>query len=96
MVPAQRVVRTPGTDIPSEYKDKTEKWLAKHSVPHDFLYMRPLEDKRPDDVVKQEILDTLLPKKELIEFVVDDRQSVVDMWRKNGLTVLQCNPHDFI
>lgn len=78
---------------PGEYRMQTEKWLSKYSIPYDFLHMRPEGDKRPDEVVKQEILDTLLPKKDLIEFVVDDRQAVVDMWRANGLTCLQCNPH---
>lgn len=80
---------------PSEHKERTEDWLAKHSVPYDFLYMRPLGDMREDCIVKKEILDTLLPKKELIEFVVDDRPSVVKMWVDNGLTCLACNPHNF-
>jgi hypothetical protein len=84
------------TGRPTEYQEQTEGWLAKYHVPYDFLYMRPLKDKRVDEVVKKEILDTLLPKKELIEFVVDDRPSVVEMWRKEGLTVLACNPHTFI
>lgn len=81
---------------PSEYREQTEGWLAKHHIPYDFLFMRPLKDKRVDEVVKKEILDTLLPKKELIEFVLDDRQKVVDMWRAEGLICLQPNVHEFI
>lgn len=81
------------TGRPSEYMDVTKKWLDKWSVPYDFLYMREEGDYRKDDVVKRDILHALLPKKELIEFVVDDRQVVVDMWRDEGLTCLQCKPH---
>jgi len=66
----------------------TEEWLNKlpyFDVKH--LFMRNSQDYRPDDVVKQEILD-LLPKNR-IRYVLDDRQRVVDMWRRNGLTCLQ-------
>lgn len=66
----------------------TEDWLDKHMggyVTH--LFMRPSGDHRDDYVVKQEILD-LLPKHR-IAYVFDDRNQVVDMWRKNGLTCLQ-------
>lgn len=83
------------TGRPAEYRAETETWLAKYGVPYDFLYMRGTKDNRQDSIVKKEILHTLLPKKELIEFVVDDRQQVVDMWREEGLTCLQCNPHEF-
>jgi phosphoglycolate phosphatase-like HAD superfamily hydrolase len=79
-----------------KHEEKTKKWLAKYHVPYDFLCMRKTGDVRPDNIVKKEILDTQLPKKELIEFVVDDRESVVQMWRDEGLTVLQCNSHDFL
>ena len=66
---------------------ETEDWLNKHEIPYDALFMRQGGDHRPDTVVKQEILD-LLPK-ERIAYVVDDRDSVVKMWRSNGLTCLQ-------
>lgn len=83
------------TARPARYQEATEDWLAKQSIPYDFLYMRGPDDRRKDDVVKQEILKREFPDKSLIEFVLDDRPSVVEMWRKNGLTCLQCN-HDFI
>ena len=49
--------------------------------------MRNSGDRRPDVEVKQEILDYL--PKDRIRCVLDDRDQVVDMWRKNGLTCLQ-------
>lgn len=84
------------TARPDRYKENTEDWLAKYGVPYDFLYMRKDGDMRKDEAIKQEILDGEFPDKSIIEFVVDDRSEVVEMWRKNGITCLQCNQHDFI
>lgn len=49
--------------------------------------MRRAKDSRPDTEVKQDILDQYF-KKELIDVVIDDRPSVIRMWRSNGLEVL--------
>ena len=66
----------------------TEDWLLKHfPVKWRHLFMRNGGDHRPDVEVKQEILDYL--PKDRIRYVLDDRDQVVDMWRKNGLTCLQ-------
>ena len=40
--------------------------------------------------VKQDILNSLRTQGKDILFTIDDRQSVVDMWRANGITCLQC------
>lgn len=67
----------------------TEDWLYENIdqfwIRH--LFMRNTNDYREDFVVKQEILD-LLPKNR-IKYVFDDRDQVVQMWRRNGLTCLQ-------
>jgi uncharacterized HAD superfamily protein len=75
------------TGRPEEYRQQTLKWLAHYRVPFDSLYMRESGDYRPDDVVKQEILDLCFDKGQ-IELVIDDRPRVVRMWRSNGLRVL--------
>ena len=59
------------------------------------LYMRNEKDMRPDTIVKKEILDNDLNSKYNIKYVLDDRNSVVQMWRDEGLTVLQVNDGDF-
>lgn len=71
----------------------TEDWLKKHAIRYDHLFMREGGDSRSDVIVKQEILD-LLPK-DRVDFVLDDRDSVVEMWRKNGLLTLQVAKGDF-
>lgn len=70
-------------------RGKTEFWLRDHGVRYNSLIMRKDGDFRADDVVKSEILDTLLAGGAEILFAVDDRQRVVDMWRKRGVTCLQ-------
>lgn len=76
-------------------RDLTEDWLMKHKVAYDHLLMRKEGDHRPDEIVKLEILRDFLQMKSQyhphVEFIVDDRQKVVDMWRREGFNVLQCN-----
>lgn len=68
----------------------THKWLVGNNIPHSAVFMRNRGDRRPDTTVKQEILDGILycgAPKEQIAFVIDDRPSVIEMWKANGLTV---------
>ena len=57
--------------------------------------MRSSKDFRPDNEIKQEIYDNEILGKFNIEIVLDDRDRVVDMWRENGLRVLQVAEGDF-
>jgi len=67
----------------------TLNWLTAHGIPFSHLFMRREDDHRDDTVVKSEILASLLKlvPKEQIAFVVDDRPSVIRMWKSHGLTV---------
>lgn len=73
----------------------TEQWLAWNEIPFSRLLMRADHDSRPDHVIKEELLDLLLGEGRDIAFTVDDRQQVVDMWRRRGITCLQCDVGDF-
>lgn len=64
-------------------------WLHKWELPIDLLLMRSGGDQRRDSICKQEMLDTLILPSYDVRFVVDDRPAVCDMWRANGLRVLQ-------
>jgi hypothetical protein len=74
-------------------REATEKWLRVKALDsYDKLYMRKADDFRSDDIVKQEILDEIIAdygKKP--DMVFDDRKKVVDMWRRNGIWVFDCN-----
>lgn len=78
---------------PDNWWKETSIWLMKSGwedvrlrLCFDHIFMRSAGDKRPDVLVKADILK-LLPK-EKIAFVIDDRPSVVRMWRENGLRVI--------
>ncbi len=77
---------------PDDYREATGNWL-KDEVFHGYnayktLIMRKSGDKRPDTEVKQEIFNRFFKDKYHIEAVIDDRPSVIRMWRENGLNVI--------
>jgi len=78
-----------------EFREITQQWLVWNEIPFSKIHMRPKMDNRADHKIKKEVLDKLLKQGKQIEFVVDDRQQVVDMWRANGITCLQCDVGDF-
>lgn len=78
-----------------KYRDRTMAWLHKNNIHPHKMYMRQTGDQRPDQVVKSEILDTIISDGYKPFFVVDDRKRVVDMWRERGLTCFQSAPGDF-
>ena len=77
-------------------KEETERWLKKHNIGYRSLFMRKADDNRKDAVVKWEMYDNFIKNAYYVEFVLDDRDQVVDMWRnKAGLTCLQVNYGNF-
>ncbi len=71
-------------------RDKTEAWLEQYNIPYNTLLMRSVDDNRKDAIVKKEIFDANIVGKYYIEFVLDDRDQVVDMWRQElGLACFQ-------
>ena len=81
-------------------KDETKRWLKKFDVPFNVIKMRPTSNEwkfMPDDELKQHWLDSLFKdeKKQDILCVFDDRQKVVDMWRRNGITCFQVDDGNF-
>lgn len=87
------------TGRPAQYEDMTREWLEKTLGWHyhiiSGLIMRPEGDYRPDYQVKKEMLDSLKAEGFEVLFTVDDRKQVVDMWRANDITCLQCAEGNF-
>lgn len=79
---------------PEKYRAITEEWLARHRIEFVSLLMRPDDDTRQDFIVKGQMLDAILGDGFEPILVVDDRPSVVSMWRERGLTCLQCADWD--
>lgn len=76
------------------YKD-TEEWLYENvKVPIEQLYTREV-DKVEDSVIKYQIFDGLIRHNYNVQFVLDDRNRVADMWKSIGLLTLQPERGDF-
>ena len=72
----------------------TVDWLNDNGVWWDHLVMRPQNHLYlPDNDLKQMWLDDI--GVDNVAMVFDDRNQVVDMWRKNGLQVFQVADGDF-
>jgi predicted kinase len=74
----------------------TLRFLEKHAIPYHHLWMRRSKDFRKDAIVKKEIFDHEIAGKYAVEFVLDDRDQVVEMWRKQlKLNCFQVNYGNF-
>ncbi len=78
------------------YRAKTEAWLRRWMIiDSKNVHMRPAGDHRDDSIIKQEIYDAKIKGKYNVQYVLDDRNRVVEMWRQNGLKCLQVAEGDF-
>lgn len=79
-------------------RQATEVWLDRVlnlRRPYEALFMRPSKDFRKDAVVKREIFDREIRHQYDVQFVIDDRDQVVQMWRSMGLTAFQVADGNF-
>ena len=80
---------------PNSHAYDTIAWLSENGVSYDELWMRQAADNRRDDIIKEELYREHVEPFYDIQFVLDDRNRVVNMWRRIGLTCLQVAPGDF-
>jgi len=78
-----------------DYRQHSEKWLKENGISYHSLFMRAVSDERVDAIVKKEVYDQHIKEKFNVQFVLEDRKSVVEMWREEGLTCLQCDWGNF-
>ena len=78
-------------------REATTAWIRKHVMAAGTfaLHMRQVGDNRPDYVIKYELFRRHVEPFWYVQFVIDDRNQVVDMWRAMGLTCFQAAPGDF-
>lgn len=87
-----------GREDTDNVRADTIKWLQDNNFPpyaYHKLFMRAKGDYRKDSVVKYELFNNHIRKLYYVQFVLDDRDQVVKMWRELGLTCLQVNYGDF-
>jgi FMN phosphatase YigB (HAD superfamily) len=79
----------------NEVKKETRAWLRKHDLIPTKLLMRQAGDHQPDHKLKRSwLIDGTIPKVRVL-CVFDDRDSVVAMWRSEGLTCFQVAAGNF-
>jgi phosphoglycolate phosphatase-like HAD superfamily hydrolase len=79
----------------SENRAVTEQWLLYNVGYYDALYMRAEKDYRPDSIVKVELLKQIEFDYGKPYLWIDDRDSVVNAIRGQGVRVLQVAPGNF-
>lgn len=77
-----------------KFRDVTNAWLLKHGVENDALYMRATGDPRNDSIIKNELFEKYIAGKYNIDFILDDRLRVCQMWYAKGLNVLRVGDPD--
>ncbi|WP_314269572.1 AAA family ATPase [Capnocytophaga sputigena] len=79
-----------------KFREPTVRFLDKHQIGYDLLLMRTSNDFRKDNIIKRELFEGEIQGKYFVEFLLDDRNQVVDMWRKDlHLACFQVNYGDF-
>lgn len=74
------------TARPECVRRKTERWLKKWNVPYDLLCMRPNDNHEPSVPLKRQMLLTL-PAEYDVQYAIDDRMDVLDMYADEGVRV---------
>lgn len=77
------------------YREQTERFIKKHLDLDYELHMRKSGDQRKDSIIKEEIYSNQIAPKYNVFLVLDDRNQVVTLWRKLGLTCFQVAKGDF-
>jgi predicted kinase len=78
------------------FEEPTMRFLEKYEIPYHQLWMRKSKDSRKDSIIKKEIFFEHINDQFYVEFVLDDRNQVVDTWRKDlKLNCFQVNYGDF-
>lgn len=75
--------------------DITVEQINRNGLTFDAIFMRSDQDWRQDFIVKEGMLKKMQDAGFDPTMAFDDRQQVVDMWRRHGLTVMQVDIGDF-
>jgi len=76
-------------------KQETIEWLDENNIKYDGLFMREEGNNEKDSIIKRRLFEDNIRGKYYIEYVLDDRKQVVQMWRDIGLICLQVAEGDF-
>lgn len=72
-------------------REDTVKWLEKHDIKFDKLYMKSIGDNRSDVITKTELYNKHIVDKYNLLCVYEDRIRICKMWYDLGVFVFNCN-----
>ncbi len=78
-----------------KFREVTENWLEEKGIGYSKLFMRDTKDFRADDVIKEEIFKKHIEPTYNVFLCIDDRNRVVNMWRRLGLVCFQVADGNF-
>lgn len=70
------------------YTEHTVRWLEKHNIPWDELFLREDDDMRGDEVIKRELYEDYIEPFYDIITAIDDRNKIIRLWRSLGISVI--------
>lgn len=76
-------------------RKETLEWLGTNDICFDELYMRPANDYRKDNIIKEEIYRNKIQGVYNVAGIFDDRESVCKMWKTLGLKVFRVEENNF-
>lgn len=76
-------------------KTDTIEWLNSNHISYNDLFMRDIGNIEKDAIIKRRMFEQHIRGKYFIDYVLDDRNQVVEMWRDLGLTCLQVADGNF-
>lgn len=76
-------------------RQDTIEWLESNGIKYSQLFMRDEGNFEKDAIIKRRLFEENIRGKFFIEYVLDDRNQVVRMWREMGLICLQVADGDF-
>lgn len=90
-----KIIIVTGREGIKEIAEATEKWLRDHEIVYDEIHFRGEFDRSRGDLCKKKIFERYVKDKYNVQFVIDDSQKCVDMYRELGLICLQPNDGTF-
>jgi predicted kinase len=88
-----KILITTGRDGSCE--NQTKKWLKDNQIGYDEYFTRPAGNNEKDCIIKERIYRNQIVTNYNVVLVLDDRNQVVDTWRKLGLECWQVQDGSF-
>jgi beta-phosphoglucomutase-like phosphatase (HAD superfamily) len=81
------------TARPEKYREESQQWLVNNRIPYDAVLMRAEGDHRPNEEVKQDMLDQVYALGWTPFIAFEDHPDTIKMFRDAGIETLAVSSH---